>query len=194
MFCSTSMKGIYELTWHCQEYRGKASYRSVMPVPLQNCYTFWYKLQVDIFWMSVPSITCGILACSSLDQMSPHQSKNRIHHGWQPGSVTHQRAGRLSALTATKTFAANKLLLPTRAVKGPELLTGSGSNTSSPGKCHLKFWKCHLRDFLAQRHITHPTPSLELKRQSWHYITVLKRWDTDVLFAQEASWSLQTTR
>lgn len=162
----------------------RSLYGSVTPDPPHNCYMFWCKLHADVFRTSVPSVTCGILACSPLDQVSRNQNRHHIHHGQQLGTVTHQRAGRLSALTATETFAENKPPLPARAVKGPELLTGSGSQASSPGKCHLKSWKRHLQDFRAQRHITHPTPSPELKRQSWRYITVLKGWDTDVLFEQ----------
>lgn len=145
----------------------RALYGSVMPDPPQNCYMFWCKPQVDVFQTSVPSITCGILPCWPLDQVSPNQNRQHIHHDQQLGSVTHQQATRLNALTATETFAENKPLLPARAVKGPELLTGSGSEASCPGKCHLKFWKRHLQDFLAQRHITHPTLPLELRHQSW---------------------------
>lgn len=155
---------------------------------------FWCELQVDIFWASVPSITCGILPCSPLDQVSPNPKRQHIHHSQQPGSVTHQQARRLSALTATKTFVENKPLLPARAVKGPESLTGSGSETSSPGKCHLKFWKHRLQDFLAQRHIAHPTLSLELKHQSWRSITVLKRVRHLCTFKARVRRRLLTTR
>lgn len=117
----------------------RSLYGSVMPDPPQNCYMFWCKLQVDIFWTPVPSITCGILPCSPLDQVSPNPNRQHIHHSQQRGNVTHQQARRLSALTATETFAENKPQLPARAVKGPELLTGSGREASSLGKCHLKF-------------------------------------------------------
>lgn len=196
MLCSIFVMWLYELPSNGESRERRDSHRSEMPDPLwplQNCHMFWCELQVDIFWMSVQSITCGILACSLLDQMSSDPSKNRIHHGQQLGSVINQRTGALRALTATKTFAANKPSLPAGAVKGPELLTGSGSHTSSPGKCHLKFWKCHLRDFLAQRHITHPAPSLELKRQPWHRIAAPEGWDTHVLFAREVRQRCLTT-
>lgn len=198
MLCSIFVMRLYELPSNCESRERRDSHRSEMPDPLwplQNCHMFWCELQVDIFWMSVQSITCGILACSLLDQMSSDPSKNRIHHGQQLGSVINQRAGALRALTATKTFAANKPSLPAGAVKGPELLTGSGSHTSSPGKCHLKFWKCHLWDFLAQRHITHPAPSLELKRQPWHRIAAPEGWDTYFLHEKwdRDVWLLDTT-
>lgn len=75
------------------------------------------------------------------------QSQREPHPSQSATGQCHQSAARtLCILTATKTFTTNKPSLPAGAVIGPELLTGSGSNTSSPGKRRLKFSECHLPD------------------------------------------------
>lgn len=144
LLCSTFAMALYKLPCNCKMTDLS---RTVIPHSL---------------WADLRHVLMQATSWSILDVCSEHylwhfgsltarsnvtQSQREPHPSRSATGQCHQSAARTPCvLTATKTFAANEPSLPAGAVIGPELLTGSGSNTSSPGKRHLKFSKCHLPD------------------------------------------------